>query len=136
MVFLFKSLYAAYRVKEKKMRRPEVLRNKKDFSAIYSRGKSLGDRYVVIFYRNNSLDYTRTAFLASKKVGKSVQRNRARRLMKESYRCVSENIKNSIDVIFIARNTINDASFVQVRKSLINALIRAKLMEKENGVTK
>ncbi len=111
------------------MRRPEVLRKNKDFSAIYSRGKSLGDKYVVVFYRDNHLDYTRTAFLASKKVGKSVQRNRARRLMKESYRNIREEIQTGIDIVIIARNTINDASLVQVRKSLINALKRAKLIE-------
>lgn len=111
------------------MLRPEVLRNKKDFSAIYSRGKSLGDKYVVVFFRNNRLDYTRTAFLASKKVGKSVQRNRARRLMKESYREVKDSVVPGNDIIIIARNTINGASFFQVRKSLINALSRGRLLE-------
>ena len=35
-------------------------------------------RYVVVFYRKNNLPYTRKAFLASKKVGNSVRRNRAR----------------------------------------------------------
>lgn len=111
------------------MLRPEVLRNKKDFSAIYGRGKSLGDKYVVVFYRNNHLDYTRTAFLASKKVGKSVQRNRARRLMKESYREIKDSVVPGNDIIMIARNTINGASFFQVRKSLINALNRGMLLE-------
>ena len=48
------------------MLRPEVLRSKKDFTDIYNKGKSLGDRYVVVFHRENHLDYTRTAFLASK----------------------------------------------------------------------
>jgi len=114
------------------MLRPEVLRNKKDFSAIYSRGKSLGDRYVVVFYRKNQLDYTRTAFLASKKVGKSVQRNKARRLMKESFREIRGTVRDSYDIIIIARNTINGASYIQVRKSLKNAFVRAKLLKEEN----
>ena len=60
-----------------------VLRKNSDFSAIYKRGKSVGDRYVVLFYRPNGLSYNRTGFLASKKVGNSVKRNRAKRLMKE-----------------------------------------------------
>lgn len=110
------------------MLRPEVLRNKKDFSAIYSRGKSLGDKYVVVFYRKNQLDYTRTAFLASKKVGKSVQRNKARRQMKESYREIKHSVIPGNDIIIIARNTINGANYFQVRKSLKNALSRGKLL--------
>ena len=33
------------------MLKPDILRSKKDFSAIYKRGKSLGDRCVVLFYK-------------------------------------------------------------------------------------
>ena len=68
------------------MLKRNVLRKKTDFDSIYNRGKSVGDRYVVLFYKPNGLAYNRTGFLASKKVWNSVQRNRARRLMKESYR--------------------------------------------------
>ena len=68
------------------MLKKEILRKKSDFDAIYRAGESVPDRYVVLFYRKNDLPYTRTAFLASKKVGNSVQRNRAKRLMRESYR--------------------------------------------------
>ena len=111
------------------MLRPEVLRSKKDFTEIYNKGKSLGDRYVVVFHRENHLDYTRTAFLASKKVGKSVQRNKARRLMKESYRELKDEVKPGRDIIIIARNTINQAEYRQVKKSLRSALTRGKLLK-------
>ena len=113
------------------MLRPDVLRGKKEFSLIYNRGKSLGDKYVVLFYRKNNLSYNRIAFLASKKVGKSVQRNRARRLMKESFREIREEIISGYDLIIIARNTINGAEYLNVKKSLIHALKRAKLLKGE-----
>ena len=58
------------------MLKKNVLRKNSDFSAIYKRGKSVGDRYVVLFYRLNGLSYNRTGFLASKKVGNSVKRIR------------------------------------------------------------
>ena len=74
------------------MLKKNVLRKNSDFSAIYKRGKSVGDRYVVLFYRPNGLSYNRTGFLASKKVGNSVKRNRAKRLMKESYRAISASL--------------------------------------------
>ena len=111
------------------MLRPEVLRSQKDFTEIYNKGKSLGDKYVVIFHRENHLDYTRTAFLASKKVGKSVQRNKARRLMKESYRDLKSRVLPGNDIIIIARNTINQATYHQVHRSLRNALNRGKLLK-------
>ncbi len=108
------------------MLRKNVLRKKSDFSNIYRRGKSIQDRYIVLFIKKNNLSYNRTAFLASKKVGNSVKRNRAKRLMKESYR-LSENIKSGYDLIFVARNSINNKKFKDVNKSLTNALKKGNL---------
>ena len=113
------------------MLKPEVLREKKDFSLIYNRGKSLGDRFVVLFYRKNGLSYNRIAFLASKKVGKSVRRNRARRLMKESFRQIREEVLTGYDLVIIARNTINGADFLKVKQSLVHALQRGRLWKGE-----
>ena len=111
------------------MLKKEILRKKDDFSSIYKCGKSIPERYIVLFYKKNNLSYNRTAFLASKKVGNSVQRNRAKRLMKESYRLFDEKIKEGYDIIFIARNTINNMKFEDVSKSLENAIKRGKLTE-------
>jgi ribonuclease P protein component len=90
------------------MLKPHVLRNKKDFASLYKKGKSLGGRYIVLFYRKNGLSYTRRAFLASKKVGNSVKRNRARRLIRECYRFLEERLPKGYDVLFIARASIAD----------------------------
>lgn len=113
------------------MLKRNVLRKKSDFSAIYNKGKSVGDRYVVLFYRKNGLTYNRTGFLASKKVGNSVKRNRARRLMKESYRQLSSGLPHGgYDFIIIARNTISGKKCADVEKSLRSAFRRTGVMEK------
>jgi ribonuclease P protein component len=121
------------------MLKKTVLRRKNDFSAIYNKGKSVGERYIVLFYKRNDLPYNRIAFLASKKVGKSVERNRARRLMKESYRELAESqtIKAvGYDFILIARNTINNLKCADVKKSIEAAMRKAGALEKkvEEGV--
>jgi ribonuclease P protein component len=110
------------------MLKPNVLRKKKDFSTIYNKGKSIGERYVVLFYRKNNLAYNRTAFLASKKVGNSVSRNRARRLMKESYREFEKNLDNGYDLIWIARNTIGNLKCADVKKSMEAAIKKSGIM--------
>jgi len=111
------------------MLKKDILRKKEDFSAIYKKGKSVGERYVVVFYKKNNLSYNRIAFLASKKVGNSVERNRARRLMKESFRFLKENMRSGYDIIFIARTTIDGRNFFDVKKSMYGALKKAKLYE-------
>ena len=107
------------------MLKKNVLRRKSDFSAIYNKGKSVGERYVVLFYKKNGLEYNRTAFLASKKVGKAVARNRARRLMKESVRQLDGHFPDGYDYIFIARNTINNSKCADVKKSIEAAMKKA-----------
>ena len=108
------------------MLRKDVLRRKEDFNRVYKKGKSVGDRYVVVFSLKNGLDYNRISFLASKKVGNSVKRNRARRLMRESMRSIGD-IKTGYDLIIIARNTINERKCADVKKSLEAALKRLKI---------
>lgn len=113
------------------MLKKNVLRKKSDFNAIYKNGKSVGDRYVVLFYRKNNLPYNRTGFLASKKVGNSVKRNRARRLMKESYRKLCTKLPAAgYDLIIIARHTISGKKCAEVEKSLASALRRTGVMRK------
>ena len=119
------------------MLRKNVLRKKADFDVLYKKGKSVGDKYVVIFVRPNGLNYGRKAFLASKKVGNSVERNRARRLTKEAFRNICRdpetlgNVEN-LDVIVIARSTINGKKERDVEHSLKSALTRTGVIEKRS----
>ena len=106
-----------------------VLRRDDDFKSIYKLGRSTGGKYVVVFCRRNGLDYNRLAYLASKKVGNSVCRNRARRLMRESMRQI-DSIDQGFDIILIARNTINDRKCADVKKSIEAALRKLKIKKR------
>ena len=99
-----------------------TLRKQNDFNRVYKKGKSRGSKYVVVLYRKNNLGYTRTAFVSSKKVGNSVERNRSRRLMKESYYNVRDKIKKGYDIVFVARNSINGKSLDDINRSLYGTL--------------
>lgn len=109
------------------MRKKEVLRGERQFNAVYKKGKSVGDKYVVVFYKNNGKDHNRIGILASKKVGNAVERNRARRLMRESLRNIDLEPQGK-DIIIIARNTIKKAKCQEVEKSLRKALKKTKII--------
>ena len=108
-----------------------ILRKKSDFDNLYKRGRSVGDRYVVVFYRRNGFEYNRIAYLASKKVGNSVCRNRARRLLRESYRLSKNDCDVGYDTIFIARNSINGKKCGDVTASMRSALIKTGIIKKK-----
>ena len=106
-----------------------TLRKQNDFNRVYRKGKSRGSKYVVVLYRNNNLGYTRTAFVSSKKVGNSVERNRSRRLMREAYYSVSNNIIEGYDIVFVARAKTPFVKSYDVLRSMKKEL-------KEAGVLK
>lgn len=108
--------------------RKTILRNQKHFNAVYKKGKSKGSRYVVVLYKKNGLEYSRVAFLASKKVGNSVQRNRARRLMRESFRHINKNLVMGYDIIFVARNNINGQKCQDVQRCMYGAMKASQLI--------
>ncbi len=114
------------------MLRNDVLRKKEDFDRLY-RSKPSGSRYVVVFCKKNGLADTRKAFLASKKVGNSVKRNRARRLMREAYRQIEARIPEGYDLLFIARSTITEdnCKCADVKKSIEAAIKRTGIKIKE-----
>ena len=105
-----------------------TLRKQSDFARVYKQGKSKGSRFAVILYRRNGLKFTRTAFVSSKKVGNSVERNRSRRLMKAAYRAFEPDIKSGYDIIFVARATIIECKEPEVERQLRKSLESAGIL--------
>ena len=110
-----------------------TLRKQSDFARVYKQGKSKGGRFAVILYRRNGLKYTRTAFVSSKKVGNSVERNRYRMLMKAAYKVIKPNVKSGYDIIFVARNAIIGCKEPELEKQLKKSLESAGILTGNNN---
>ncbi len=80
-----------------------TLNQNRDYRRIYNRGKSIVTPGVVIYISKNRNKNVRIGITATKKIGKAVQRNRARRVIKEAVRDIFPLIKNGYDLVLVAR---------------------------------
>ena len=98
----------------------ESLKKNKDFQIVYKKGKSLANRYLVMYVMQNGTERNRVGISVSKKVGKSVVRHRLTRLIRESYRLSEEHFRSGYDLIVIARTGARDKGYHDVESALIH----------------
>lgn len=105
------------------MKYAESLKKNYEFRIVYRKGKSLANKYLVVYkYRNNKPN-NRIGISVSKKVGNSVVRSRVTRLIRESYRLNEEVVeKEGWDLVVIARSAANGASYQEISNALISLL--------------
>lgn len=97
------------------------LKKPSEFSRVYKKGKSYADRNLVLYKLHGTAEGSRLGLSISKKVGKSVVRNRVRRLIKEVYRlnCPDD---PKFDYIIIARVGAANATYKEIEKSFLYLL--------------
>lgn len=97
------------------------LRLNSDFNRIFSVKRSSASKFAVVYVHTGERKY---GFIASKKVGNAVERNRAKRLMREIVRRNWDHLDPKQEIILIARPSIKGISYVEVEKAILGVFRR------------
>jgi len=103
------------------------LRSAGDFRRVRQTGRSWAHPLLVLLVCPNQLAHSRFGIIAGKAVGNAVERNRAKRLLREALRNRHRQLCSGWDVVLIARRGMRGHKLAQVQAALDELFRRSRL---------
>lgn len=94
------------------------LRSGAQFDAVFKRGARLGGRLFLLVVAANQASRDRLGLAVSRRVGGAVARNRARRLVRESFRRLPPAVGGGVDIVVVAQKELVSCSQAEVDREL------------------
>ena len=85
----------------RKFRKQEHLKGRVTIARVFKKGRAVNCPGVKLFFLANELPINRIAVSFVRKYGNAVQRNRTRRLGREAYRLMKDQLKSGFDLILL-----------------------------------
>ena len=112
----------------------ERIRRRAEFQEVYERGVRIHGRLAALFVLANNRTVGRLGVAATKKLGGAVQRNRAKRLIREVFR--QNNIAPGFDVIVVPKREMLDVTLDNLEADYRNSLERAFRARRPDGASR
>ena len=100
----------------------EHVRKRADFELIYNTGFKRSGRLMTMFTRERETGPARLGIAATRKMGGAVERNRAKRLVRELFR--HNKPSSSIDVVVVPRREMIVAAYDRVESEFRSLMAR------------
>jgi ribonuclease P protein component len=110
--------------------RDRRIRCSRDFARIRQSGRRLAHGTLVANWAILPAGKaSRLGVISSRKVGSAVERSRARRLLRESFRRHQHELAAPLDLVLIARPSIAGKTFAQVEQDFLTAARKAGFLQ-------
>jgi ribonuclease P protein component len=110
--------------------RSSRLAQSRDFARVRQAGERLAQGCLIANWQKlPDGKMPRLGVVTSKKIGGAVERSRARRLLRESFRLHQYDLAQPVELVLVARNSIAGKKFADVEKDFLAVLRRAKLLK-------
>lgn len=105
-----------------------VLNHDGQFQRLYKKGKNFVTPALIIYTKKNGLSCTRLGITASRKIGKAVVRNRAKRRIRELFRINLDSIKTGFDIVIVARGKTARVPYPVLRSAFFRAAAQVGIL--------
>ena len=112
------------------MRKVKTLKKNYEFKNVLSKGKFYISHHIVMYVKDNNKKDNFIGIAVSTKVGNAVNRNRIKRLIRESYRYEKDKIKKGNDIVFMwnKKSDIENINFKIIHKEIIELFGKANMV--------
>lgn len=102
------------------MKNTDTLKKNYEFKRILNKGKYCTGNYIECFFQRNNKNINLIGIAISSKLAKATKRNRIKRLIRENYRNIEENLKKGYSFVFLwkKQQNIENASFNNIKKDI------------------
>lgn len=117
------------------MKNTRIIKKKYEFKRLYVKGEGFFGRNISIYILENNKKENKFAVAVSKKNGKAVQRNRIKRLVRESYNLLEEKISlgKNILVSVNLRCNIKEIKFWDIYNEMNKLFERSGIYKDEKN---
>ncbi len=109
----------------------ERLHGKKEFGVVLNGGSYINSDFLtIIFYKNPLHKIVRLGLITKKSVGQAVERNRAKRRLREIFRLNKDRLLKGLDIVFMLKPPIIKMSYGEIETKAMEMLAKKNLILK------
>lgn len=112
------------------MKKTIIIKKNSEFKNILKNGNYYKNELLEIFILKNNTNINKLGVAVSKKTAKSVKRNRIKRLIKENYRLMEDELKPGFNIIILwnKKQDIKLANFNNIKQDMYNIFNKMNLL--------
>ena len=118
------------------MKKTKMLKKNYEFKYVLSKGKYFSNNNIEAVILNNNKNYNLLGLAISTKIGKAVKRNMLKRMFRESYSRLENNIKTGVSIVFLWKKNspLSEATYKNINREMVEIFEKSHIYNKEESV--
>ena len=110
-----------------------MLKKNYEFKNVLSKGKYFSGKNIEAFIKNNNKKFNYLGLAISVKTAKAVKRNKIKRLIRENYKLLENDIESGKSIVFLWKKNVNveNATFENVKSDMNYIFDKANIKNME-----
>ena len=116
------------------MKKTVMLKKNYEFRKVLSKGKYYSGEYIEALILSNTKGRNALGIAVNTKIGTAVERNKIKRLFRESYYFFEESLIEGQEIVFLwkKKQSIERATYQNIKTDMQRIFDKAKILYKEN----